>query len=57
MELIGMDFMGPIHPETSDGSKYILVAVDYVTKFIFLKYRSVYPSMGPPPLNGPPLFP
>ena len=36
MELVGMDFMGPITPEASDGSKYILVAVGYATKFIFL---------------------
>ena len=40
MELVGMDFIGPIHPEASDGSKYILVAVDYATKFIFLKCTS-----------------
>ena len=37
MELVGMDFMDPVTPEASDGSKYILVAVDYATKFIFLK--------------------
>ena len=37
MEFIGMDFMGPINLITADGSKYILVAVNYITKFIFLR--------------------
>ena len=32
--LWGIDFMGPFPPSTSDGKEYILVAVDYVSKWI-----------------------
>ena len=31
-DLWGIDFMGPFPP--SDGKKYILVAVDYVSKWV-----------------------
>jgi hypothetical protein len=29
IQLVGMDFMGPIDPPALDGSRYILVVVDY----------------------------
>lgn len=35
MSLFGMDFIGPINPPAVDGSKYVLVGVDYFSRFIF----------------------
>jgi hypothetical protein len=35
MMLFGMDFMGPISPAGPRGKRYILVGVDYFTRFIF----------------------
>lgn len=35
MALVGMDFLGPLTPPAKDGSKYILVAVDYFSRMIF----------------------
>ena len=32
--MIGIDFIGPISPEASDGSKYILTISDYFTKWV-----------------------
>ena len=30
----GMDLIGPIEPTTSNGHKFILVAIDYITKWV-----------------------
>lgn len=35
MALVGMDSLGPLTPPAKDGSKYILVAVDYFSGMIF----------------------
>ncbi|MHB1799638.1 MAG: reverse transcriptase family protein [Vulcanimicrobiaceae bacterium] len=32
-EMVGMDFIGPIHPKTKSGNQYILVFTDYLTKW------------------------
>lgn len=31
--MIGIDFVGPVHPVASDGSEYILTITDYFTKW------------------------
>lgn len=35
MALVGMDFLGPLTPPAKDGSKYILVIVDYFSRMVF----------------------
>lgn len=35
MDMIGIDFVGPISPESVRGMKYILIAVDYFSRFLF----------------------
>lgn len=35
MSLVGIHFIGPLNPPAKDGSKYILVAVDYFSRFMF----------------------
>ena len=35
MDLMGMDFIGPITPHSVNGSIYILLAVDYFSRFLF----------------------
>ena len=35
MDLMGMDFVGPITPNSVNGSVYILLAVDYFSRFLF----------------------
>ena len=32
--MIGIDFIGPISPESEDGSRYILTISDYFTKWV-----------------------
>lgn len=34
---LGMDFIGPISPPSSDGNRYILTVSDYFTKFAWAK--------------------
>lgn len=34
MQLVGMDFIGPLNPVAKNGSKYILLAVDYFSRFV-----------------------
>ena len=35
MDMMGMDFLGPITPHSKNGSVYILLAVDYFSRFLF----------------------
>lgn len=35
MDLMGMDFLGPITPHSQNGSVYILIVVDYFSRFLF----------------------
>jgi hypothetical protein len=35
----GMDVIGNINPKASNGHRFILVAIDYFTKWIFITYR------------------
>ena len=35
MDLLGMDFLGPITPNSFNGSVYIIIAVDYFSKYLF----------------------
>ena len=35
MDMMGMDFLGPITPDSKNGSVYILLAVDYFSRFLF----------------------
>lgn len=35
MDLMGMDFVGPITPNSRSGSKYIILAVDYFSRYLF----------------------
>lgn len=35
MDLLGMDFLGPITPNSRNGSVYILLAVDYFSRYLF----------------------
>lgn len=33
--MVGMDFLGPINPASANGSKYVLIVVDYFTRMTF----------------------
>lgn len=35
MDLLGMDFLGPITPNSTQGSVYILIVVDYFSRYLF----------------------
>ena len=35
MDLMGMDFLGPITPHSKSGSVYILLAIDYFSRYLF----------------------
>ena len=35
MDMMGMDFLGPISPHSRSGSIYIILAVDYFSRFLF----------------------
>lgn len=35
MDMLGMDFLGPISPHSRSGSIYIILAVDYFSRFLF----------------------
>ena len=35
MDLLGMDFLGPITPNSIQGSVYILIVVDYFSRYLF----------------------
>lgn len=35
LDLLGMDFLGPINPASRNGSKYILLVVDYFSRYLF----------------------
>lgn len=37
MDMLGMDFIGPIAPVTSAGNRYIIILVDYFTRYMFAK--------------------
>ena len=35
MDLLGIDFVGPISPRSTQGSRYILIVVDYFSRYLF----------------------
>lgn len=35
MDMLGMDFLGPITPNSRSGSVYIIIAVDYFSQYLF----------------------
>jgi hypothetical protein len=35
MDMLGLDFLGPITPTSESGNRYILILVDYFTKHMF----------------------
>ena len=35
MDMLGIDFMGPISPRSTQGCRYILIVVDYFTRYLF----------------------
>ena len=35
MDMLGMDFLGPITPAGTGGSRYVLIIVDYYSRFLF----------------------
>ena len=35
MDMLGIDFVGPISPRSTQGSKYILIVVDYFSRYLF----------------------
>ena len=37
MDMMGIDFVGPINPPTSHGKHYILVVVDYFSRYLFAR--------------------
>jgi len=38
----GIDFIGKIHPKASNGHEFILVAIDYFTKWVDLMAKNSY---------------
>ena len=36
-DMVGLDFIGPITPASNTGNKYIIIMVDYFTRFLFAK--------------------
>ena len=36
-DMVGLDFIGPITPDSNTGNKYIIIMVDYFTRFLFAK--------------------
>lgn len=34
-EIIGMDFLGPIKPQCGTGARYVLVMIDYFSRFVW----------------------
>lgn len=37
MDMWGMDFIGPIKPKSTKGQRYILIVVDYFTRYLFTR--------------------
>lgn len=37
MDMIGMDYLGPISPRTSSGMLYVLIVVDYFSRMVWLQ--------------------
>ncbi|RDI83557.1 hypothetical protein Vi05172_g6513 [Venturia inaequalis] len=37
MDLVGMDYVGPMNPIAVSGAKFILIVVDYFTRFVWAK--------------------
>ena len=35
MDMLGMDFIGPIAPMSNSGNRYIVILVDYITRYMF----------------------
>lgn len=35
LDMIGLDFMGPISPRSDEGDRYILIVVDYCTRYLW----------------------
>ena len=44
MEFICMDLVGPIHPPSSRGNKYVLTVIDMLTGFTICHLQSVTPT-------------
>jgi hypothetical protein len=37
MDLVGLDFIGPISPTSLAGNRYIIILVDYFTRHVFAR--------------------
>ena len=37
MDLLGMDFLGPISPQSQSGCRYVLIIIDYFTRFVWAR--------------------
>jgi hypothetical protein len=37
MDMVGLDFIGPISPTTKAGKGYIIILVDYLSKYLFAR--------------------
>lgn len=37
MDMMGLDFIGPFNPESEGGGKYILIAVDYFSRYLWAR--------------------
>jgi hypothetical protein len=35
LDMVGINFIGPISPSSATGKRYIIIAVDYVSRFLF----------------------
>ena len=36
-DMVGLDFIGPITPQSATGNRYIIIMVDYFTRYLFAK--------------------
>ena len=41
-DVVGMDFMGPFKPPSSQGNKYIMVVTDYFLKYVEVKCKRLH---------------
>ena len=38
LDIIHMDLMGPMHIESREGKKYVLVVIDYFSRYSFMRF-------------------